>query len=129
MPLLDRLVKMAETITSLIKNKTETVTLFSNYNQELEENKIEIILILANESPEKRATLIRTLFTDIIKQTHKETYVQKHLVSFFRLIFLVSEINYFIVQKCNSQLLPTFDERTCYMFGCRGNIKPSLTSL
>ena len=82
MPLLDRLVKMAETITSLIKNKTETVTLFSNYNQELEENKIEIISIIANESPEKRATLIGTLFTDIIKQTHKETYVQKHLVSF-----------------------------------------------
>ncbi len=66
---------LAEAITQMLKSKNESTRLFSIYNRLLQDNKAEIIKELANEDCEKRAVLVGTLFTEIIKLTHKESYI------------------------------------------------------
>ena len=78
---LEKAVCLAETVSKIIQSKQESVMLFSHLNQLLEDKKDEIISDMAKASKLKRVTLINAIFLDVIKQTHRETYVQKHLVS------------------------------------------------
>lgn len=68
-------VMLAEAIALMLKKKNESTRLFSLYNRILDENKADVIQVLATEEADKRAVLIGTLFTEIIKLTHKETYI------------------------------------------------------
>lgn len=71
--------------------------MFSTYNQLLEEHCSEVVASLAAESADRRAGMINSLFTELARETGKESYIQKHLylkqiILFYRNIVA----NYFI---------------------------------
>ena len=126
MTVLEKAVCLAETVSKIIQSKQESVMLFSHLNQLLEDKRSEILSELAKASQLVRVNLINAIFMEVVKQTHRETYVQKHLVSFmpFNACVLVPEINSAFLSKCDRELLHPFDERKRH--AQRGPVDPQL---
>lgn len=109
---IDRATYIATSIAEMIRNKREPIHLLCYYNKLLQDESLEVIRVLASVDPESRGKLIKTLFLDIVRITHKEIVITKHEVSCtgiadFRVV-LASDI--FTFQKLLCELLRASDQ-------------------
>lgn len=124
---IDRATYIATSIAEMIRNKREPIHLLCYYNKLLQDESLEVIRVLASVDPESRGKLIKTLFLDIVRITHKEIVITKHeyLLQIF-LLFRNCFVNYFAplikdynmcsvvdeIFSANSQLMRSLSDST-----------------
>ena len=81
LPLIEKAIFLADSISSRIKNKNEPIDLMIFYNNLLQDSKDELIRLIAAADNDTRAKTINILFTEVVRAVNNEMIINKHAVS------------------------------------------------